>query len=183
MADGMWKKRIADTLGLGALVWAVTVLVATLTTVGAVRTGKGWKNAVFASAIAVGCTMVPWLRVWSARAEAKRRDRLDGTLTTDDWGVTRVAGQRREAVAWKDLVRVRIRTTSDGPVAEDMFFVFEGADGEGCVVPNRLAVTVRLLSVLQERLPGLDNKEVARASGVVSERWFTIWTRQCPPDA
>jgi hypothetical protein len=64
-----------------------------------------------------------------------------------------------------------------------MFFVFEGADGKSCVVPNRLAVTVRLLSVLQERLPGLDNKEVVRASGVVTERWFTIWTRQCPPAA
>ena len=183
MADGTWKKRIADTLSLGALVWAVTVLVATLTTVGAVRTGKGWKNAAFAIAIAVACTLVPWLRGRVARAQAKRRDRIDGTLITDDWGVTRVAGQRREAVAWKDLVRVRIRTTSDGPVAEDMFFVFEGADGSGCVVPNRLAVATRLLTVLQQRLPGLDNKEVARASGVVTEHWFTIWTRRCPPDA
>jgi hypothetical protein len=183
MAYGTLKKRIADTLSLGALVWAVTVLVAILTTAGAVRTGKGWKNAVFAMAIAVGCTLVPWLRARASRAQAKRRDRIDGTLTTDDWGVTRVAGQRREAVAWKDLVRVRIRTTSDGPVAEDMFFVFEGTEGVGCVVPNRLAVATRLLTVLQARLPGLDNKEVARASGVVTERWFTIWTRQCPPAA
>ena len=173
----MWRKRIADTLSLGALVWAMTVLVAILTTVGAARTGKGWRNAIFAMAIAAGCTLVPWIRAKTARAQARRRDRLEGKLTVDEWGVTRVAGERREAVAWKDLVSVRIRTTSDGPAAEDMFFVLDGADGKGCVVPNRLAVAARFLTVLQERLPDLDNKEVARAAGVCTEAWFTLWTR------
>ncbi|HEY5283915.1 MAG TPA: hypothetical protein VIM14_14080 [Polyangia bacterium] len=125
---------------------------------------------MLAMAIAVGCTFVPWMRAVTARAQARRRDGMDGTLTVDEWGVTRVAGQRREAVAWKDLVSVRIRTTSDGPAAEDMFFVLSGADGTGCV---------------QERLPGLDNKEVARAAGVCREAWFTIWTRapRSQPDA
>jgi hypothetical protein len=179
----MWRKRISDTLSLGALVWAMTVLVAIATTVGAVRTGKGWRNAAFALAIAVGCTLVPWGRARVARAQTRRRDRIDGTLTVNESGVTRVVGERHEAVAWEKLQSVRIRTTSDGPVAEDMFFVLEDADGKGCVVPNRLAVKVRLLTVLQERLPGLDNKEVARAAGVCTEAWFTIWTRQSPPAA
>ena len=181
----MWRRRIANTLSLGALVWAMTVMVAILTTVGAARTGRGWRNAALAIAIAVGCALVPWMRATSARAQARRRDRMDGTLTVDEWGVTRVAGQRREAVAWKDLASVRIRTTSDGPAAEDMFFVLEGADGKGCVVPNRLAVATRFLTVLQERLPGLDNKAVARAAGVCTEAWFTIWTRapRSQPDA
>jgi hypothetical protein len=137
-------------------------------------------------AIAVGCMLVPWLRAATARAQAKRRDRIDGTLTIDEWGVTRVS---RASVAkpWvgRIFMSVRIRTTSDGPAAEDMFFVLDGADGKGCVVPNRLAVATRFLTVLQERLPGLDNKEVARAAGVCTEAWFTIWTRarRCPPDA
>ncbi len=152
-------------------------MVAIATTVGAVRTGQGWKTALLAIALAVGCTLVPWLRAVAARAEARRRDRLDGTLTIDAWGVTRSAGERREAVAWADLVSARIRTTSAGPAAEDMFFVLDGADGKSCVVPNRLAVASRLLTALQERLPGLDNKQVARAAGVVKEEWFTIWTR------
>ncbi len=181
----MWRKRIASTLSLGALVWAMIVLVAIVTTVGAARTGKGWGNAAFAMAMAVACSLVPWMRATLARAEARRRDRIDGMLTIDEWGVTRIAGERREAVAWKDLLSVRIRTTSDGPAAEDMFFVLDGADGPACVVPNRLAVASRLLTALQERLPDLDNKEVARAAGVCTEAWFTIWTRppRCPPDA
>jgi len=181
----MWRKRIANTLSLGALVWAMIVLVAIVNTVGAARTGKGWGNALIAIAMVVACSLVPWIRAATLRAESKRRDRLDGTLTIDEWGVTRIAGERREAVAWKELAQVRIRTTSDGPAAEDMFFVFEGADGKGCVVPNRLAVTKRLLTVLQERLPALDNKEVARAAGVCTEAWFTIWKRapRSQPDA
>ena len=179
----MWRKRIANTLSLGALVWAMIALVAIVTTVAAVRTGKGWKNALFAIVMAVACSLVPCIRAASIRAEARRRDRMNGTLTVDEWGVTRSAGERREAVAWKDLVSVRIRTTSDGPSAEDMFFVLDGADGKGCVVPNRLAVATQLLTVLQERLPDLDNKEVARAAGVCTEAWFTLWTRRSQPGA
>jgi hypothetical protein len=179
-ADAMWRKRIANTLSLGALVWAMTVSVAILTAIGAARTGKGWTNAVLATAIAVGCTLAPWFRAASARRQARRRDRLDGTLTVDHRGVTRVAGQQRETVAWQDLVSVRIRTTSDGPRAEDMFFVLTGTDGTSCVVPNRLAVAARLLTALQERLPDLDNKAVARAAGVCTEAWFTIWARRPP---
>jgi hypothetical protein len=183
MADGTWKKRIADTLSLGALVWAVTVLVAILTTLGAVRTGKGWKNAVFAMAIAVGCTLVPWFRAVSTRAQARRRDRKDGMLAVDEVGIARIVGGRRQTIAWKDLQSVRIHTTSAGPVAEDMFFVLSSTDGKNCIIPNRLAVATRFLTVLQERLPELNNKEVARASGNITEAWFTIWTRRCPPDA
>src|SRR5664279_5374879 len=123
----MWRKRIANTLSLGALVWAMTVLVAIMTTVGAARSGKGWGNATLAMAIAVGCTFVPWLRARVARVEARRRDRIDGTLTVDASGVARVVGEKRTTVAWKDLASVRIRTTRDGPAAEDMFFVLEGA--------------------------------------------------------
>jgi hypothetical protein len=162
---------------LGTLIWMMTLVVATLATLIAVRTGKGWKNAVLAITIAGGCALVPGMRARAARAQARRRDRRDGTLTISDWGITRVVGERREAVAWGDLASIRIHTTSAGPVAEDMFFVFEGGEGKGCVVPNRLAVASRLLTALQERLPGLDNKEVARSAGVCTEAWFTIWTR------
>jgi hypothetical protein len=174
----MRKKRISKALSLGTLVWTMTLVIATVATLTAVRTGKGWRNAGLTIAIAIGCSLVPWMKARAARAHANRRDRMDGTLTVNEWGVTRIVGERRDAVAWSDLTAVRIRTTSDGPVAEDMFFVFDGGDGKGCVVPNRLAVKTRLLTALQERLPDLDNKEVARAAGVCTEASFTIWTQR-----
>jgi len=173
----MRSKRSSKAPALGTLIWLMSIVIATVATLIAVRTGKGWRNAVLAIAIAAGCSLVPWMRARAARVQARRRDRMDGALTVDAWGVTRVVGDRRQAVAWGELASVRIHTTSDGPLAEDMFFVFADQNGDGCVVPNRLAVKTRLLTALQERLPGLDNKQVARSAGVCTEAWFTIWTR------
>jgi len=144
----------------------------------AARRGHGWGTALFAVALATAYTFVPWIRAASERAEAGYRRRVEGTVTVDEWGVTRVAGEIREAIAWKDLAWVRIYTTSDGPGAEDFFFALGGADGKGCLVPNSLAVASDFLATLQKRLPGLDNMEVAKAVGSVTEAWFTIWTRQ-----
>jgi hypothetical protein len=162
---------------VGTLAWVVASLVAVATIVVAARRGHGWGTALFAAALATSYTFLPWIRAASDRAEAKHRRRIEGTLTVDDWGVTRVAGEIREAIAWKDLAWVRIYTTSDGPGAEDFFFALGGVDGKGCLVPNSLAVTSDLLAILQKRLPGLDNREIAKAAGSVTEAWFTVWTR------
>jgi hypothetical protein len=124
----------------GTLAWATTSLIAVATTVVAVRQGHGWGTALAALALATGYTFMPWIRAASDSAEARFRQRPEGTLTVDEWGVTRTAGDIREAVAWKDLASVRIYTTSAGPGAEDFFFVLAGADGKGCLVPNGLAV-------------------------------------------
>jgi hypothetical protein len=151
--------------------------VAVATVVVAARRGHGWGTALAAVTLATAYTLVPWIRAASDRVGAKHRRQVEGTLTVDEWGVRRVAGEIREAIAWKDLAWVRIYTTSDGPGAEDFFFALGGADGKGCLVPNSLAVASDLLATLQKRLPGLDNMEVAKAVGSVTEAWFTIWTR------
>ena len=161
----------------GTLAWAATSLIAVATTIVAARRGHGWGTALAAIALAAGYTFMPWIRAATERAEAKHRQRLEGTLTVDEWGVTRIAGEIREAVAWKDLASVRIYTTSGGPGAEDFFFALGSVDGKGCLVPNGLAVASDLLATLQKRLPDLDSEEVAKAAGSVKEAWFTVWTR------
>lgn len=161
----------------GTLAWVATLLVAAVPTIGAARHGRGWGAAAPGMALALAYTFLPWIRWASDRAEARRRREMDGTLTVDEWGVTRATPKLREAVAWKDLAWVRIYTTADGPGAEDFFFALGGDDGKGCLVPNGLATTSGLLGTLQARLPGLDNREVARAAGSVCEACFTIWTR------
>lgn len=142
----------------------------------AIRTGEEWGSAIVLGVVAVAYTFVPWLKM----AQIDREQRKPGTLTIDDWGVTRVAGELREAVAWADLVWVRIYTTSAGPAVEDVFFALGGADGKGCLVPHDLAARENLLAVLQERLPGFDNEQVGRAMGSVTDAYFTIWTRPAP---
>ncbi len=44
-------------------------------------------------------------------------------------------------------------------------------------MPNSLAVASDLLATLQRRLPDLDDLEIAKAVGSVTEAWFTVWTR------
>ena len=144
----------------------------------AVQTGKGWRGAIGVTAMVVLYTFVPWLR---EAGETRRRKKLYGTVTIDDWGVTRVSGDLREAVAWSELAWVAIKTTDDGPFAEDFFFLLGGADGKGVVIPNVLASELNLLATLQARLPGLDNEQVILASGSTGKAMFTIWSRTAPP--
>jgi hypothetical protein len=99
----------------------------------------------------------------------------DEHLTIDDEGITRTTRKLREHVAWSDIMRVRILTTDQGPQLEDVYFVIEGKDGNGCMVSHELAVRGGLLNALHERLDGVDNKEVIEAMLSTSNRVFTIW--------
>jgi hypothetical protein len=98
-----------------------------------------------------------------------------GQLTIDDVGITRTARKLREHVAWADIVRVCIMTNDQGPWLEDVFFVIEGRNGQGCVVPHDLAVRGGLLEALQTRLDGVDSSAVIEAMTSVENRVFTIW--------
>ena len=100
-----------------------------------------------------------------------------GKLTLDDAGITRADRSVREYVAWEDIVRVRIMTTDRGPWSEDVFFVIDGRDGDGCVIGQDLAVRGGLLEALQSRLPGMDNGAIIEAMGSTENRTFQIWEK------
>ena len=162
---------------LGYLAWAATALAAAVTLAHAVRTGKGWAAAAGGVIMFVLYGLLPRIEAVTARRREVRR----GSVTVDEWGVTRVAGDLREAIAWHDVAWVRIYTTSDGPGADDVFFALGADDGKGCLVSNTLATPSRLLEAMQQRLPGLDNMAVAIAMGSTAEAVFTIWTRAADP--
>src|SRR5205809_669935 len=103
------------------------------------------------------------------------------TVEIDDRGVRRhLADGTREQVAWDDLMEVWIVTTSDGPFAEDVFFVLVGRGDTGCVVPQGAAESGSLLERLQ-RLPGFDNEAVVRAMSSAEDARFVCWRRASPP--
>jgi hypothetical protein len=163
-------------VGRGAFdmtVWIAGLALAIFAMVTAARTGTGWGPAIAMTVMAVAYTFTPWVK----EMPAARRARDEGTLTIDDWGVTRVAENIREVVAWDDLIWVRIYTTSTGPGAEDVFFALAGADGKGCLVPHGLARRSNLLEALQQRLPDFDNVQAAVAMGSTDDASFTVWTR------
>ncbi len=97
-------------------------------------------------------------------------------VTLDATGVRRFArGRLVEGVDWARLAAVALHTTSDGPFADDLFWVLVADDGTGCVVPSELASSVDLLGALG-RLPRFDYEAVIAASGCVEERTFAVWS-------
>lgn len=95
----------------------------------------------------------------------------------DAHGVRReLPGGKVEQVTWEDLREVAVLTTSDGPFAEDVFFVLAGQDGSGCVIPHGATESTQLLERLQ-RLPGFDNEAFIRAMSSTQEATFVCWRR------
>lgn len=78
------------------------------------------------------------------------------------------------SLPWDELVAVGIRTTADGPFAEDLFwqFLLPG----GCVELGRLDDAS--FGELSARLPGLDFEKVIRAMSSTDERVFRVWHRE-----
>jgi hypothetical protein len=96
---------------------------------------------------------------------------------TED-GVTRTLSDGRvESVTWDALTEVRVVTTSQGPFAEDVFFVLAAGES-GCVVPQSHA-SEALLAVLQA-LPGFDNEKLIEAMGSATDAEFVCWRRTRP---
>jgi hypothetical protein len=92
----------------------------------------------------------------------------------DEGGVRQLLGdQIRERVDWDRLATVDVVTTSDGPVAGDVFFVLGGADGTGVAVPFGLAPAgfVERLQLLD----GFDNDQLIRAMSSAVDARFHCW--------
>jgi hypothetical protein len=80
-----------------------------------------------------------------------------------------------ERVAWDDLQRVEVLTTSGGPRSADVFWLLHGAGG-GCAIPQGATGERELMERLQA-LPGFDNAMLIEAMGSTSDRKFLCWQR------
>lgn len=97
-------------------------------------------------------------------------------IVFDDRGARRLYnGETTHRVLWSDLERVAIRTTDDGPAAEDLFWVLLGSRGSGFVIPAGL-VPDGLVTRLQQ-LPGFDNEALIRAMQSIDDAVFECWRR------
>ncbi len=91
-------------------------------------------------------------------------------------GVVRAGGtDHEERIRWEQLVEVRIVTTDEGPMVEDIFWLLIGADGKGVAVPG--ADASPLLKTLQA-LPRFDNEAVIQATMSTDHASFVVWQGQ-----
>lgn len=112
--------------------------------------------------------LLDWLR---------QRRRSEATVVIDDVGVTRTLEDGRvESVRWDALNEVWVATSSDGPWAEDVYWLLVEANGGGCAVPGSLDGAKALLARLQD-LPDFDNEAVVAAMGSTADARFLCWRR------
>jgi hypothetical protein len=102
---------------------------------------------------------------------------MNDRVTFDNEKVVRTqANGRVETVRWDDLQQVTIMTTSDGPIADDVFFMLHGKDQSGCAVPQSADGADALLQRLQQ-LPGFNNEAVIEAMSSTANATFVCWKR------
>jgi hypothetical protein len=80
-----------------------------------------------------------------------------------------------ESVEWKDLQKIEIVTTDQGPFLPDVFWVLHGSQA-GCVVPHGSDGEKELLDRLQ-KLPGFRNEAVIEAMSSTENRRFLCWEK------
>lgn len=81
---------------------------------------------------------------------------------------------RTEWVAWEELERVEVLTTSKESKAEDFFFLLSDSRGVGCVVPHGLSEG---LFERLHRLPRFDLASFIRATTSTQHARFLCWTK------
>jgi hypothetical protein len=162
---------MASTLGTplprqrtGHVYLIIAVGVAVVSSIGAFRGKYGWSITEWALGFAAFFYLLPWL-------SPRRREYVQ----VNDAGVIVVTDKGRDEVRWADVTRARIITTSAGPWGEDVYFVLESTEGNGCIVPHEAAARTKLLEEMQARLAGVDDRKVIEAMGSTSERTFVIW--------
>jgi hypothetical protein len=89
-----------------------------------------------------------------------------------------------QSVMWRDLTKVGIRTTDDGPAQPDVFWgLHTGAEKAALVFPGGATGEQEVLAAMESRLPGFDDNQVIKAMGSTSNAYFLIWEqRKEPPD-
>ncbi len=116
-------------------------------------------------------------RIWNALfPKGRPTNQSAGKISFDDMAVsyTPPDGAARR-LAWADLQAVEIVTTSDGPFAEDVFWVLL-SDGPPFVIPQSADRSGVLLKRLRE-LPGFDNLAFIVAMGSGDDARFLCWKR------
>ncbi|HEV3002616.1 MAG TPA: hypothetical protein VGW75_17905 [Solirubrobacteraceae bacterium] len=105
----------------------------------------------------------------------RKQRREPSGVEVDERGVRLVRPDgTTESVTWEALAEVRVMTTSQGPFADDVFFVLDGGD-HGCVVPQGLMPDELLIRL--QSLPGFDNAKLIEAMGSTADAEFVCWRR------
>ena len=84
----------------------------------------------------------------------------------------------KEFISWEKLDAVLIKTTDQGPMLEDVFWLLLSKDmSEGCIFPQGATGEEELIAELQKKLPNFDNEMLIKAMTSVENQKFLIWEK------
>lgn len=160
------KKAYKNILVIG--ISFVIAVFAILTELG--QSSYCWKAWPF-----VACAVIIILNpsAWEENSEKKKEK-----VEYDESSIRRymVTG-KIESITWDELYEIGIVTTDEGPVLDDVFWIFLNHDkSKGCAVSNNAEGFGLLLRRIQ-CLPNFDNETVIRAMGCTTNNRFVIWKR------
>ena len=120
---------------------------------------------------------------WRARSPLMPESQFVVRFDADAITVVTPNGET-QSVMWKDLTRVGIRTTDDGPAQPDVFWgLHTDAEEAALVFPGGSTGEQEILAEMESRLPGFDDNQVIKAMGSTSNAYFLLWEQsEVPPN-
>ena len=88
----------------------------------------------------------------------------------------RCPGKEEQSLRWSELVGVAVRTTDEGPLSADVFFILGTNDGT-LIFPQGATGETEILRRLQE-IPGFDNEALIEAMGCTDNQTFICWEKR-----
>lgn len=88
-------------------------------------------------------------------------------------------GEEGHKIPWKNVEKIEIFTSDDGPWSEDLWWLFYLKDREDPIdVPNGSKGIAKIFDVLKSQFDNAKMEEIAKAIGSTNVAVFEIWTSQ-----
>jgi hypothetical protein len=84
-------------------------------------------------------------------------------------------------IPWRNVEKIEIFTSDDGPWSEDLWWLFYLKDREDPIdVPNGSKGITKIFDVLKSQFDNANMEEIANAIGSTNVAVFEIWTSKPP---
>lgn len=81
-------------------------------------------------------------------------------------------------IPWDDVTAVRLRTSDEGPLVEDVFWLIDRRDGMPTIsIPNGATGVADLVTMVGSVLEGFDHDAIVAAMASTENADFTAWLR------
>jgi len=135
--------------------------------------------------IIVLALLVPfiWLGVAFRRLQARapwlvRDEQLYRVVPTAESLTLTHPDGKTVVIPWTDVTAVRLRTTDEGPQADDVFWLFDRRDGLPTIsIPNGATGVAELVTMIGTALEGFDHDAIVAAMASTDNAEFSAWLR------